>query len=168
MEVYDLIREMIAYEAGVPHRIQHFIKVYTFAKTIGESEHIPPEQQEILEIASIVHDIGIKPSLQKYGSSAGYYQEKEGPAPARALLEKLGMPETLIHRVCFLVGHHHTYNMIDGMDYQILIEADFLVNIFEEQWNGQKVDSIRKQCFRTKTGLNYLDTMFTVQSGKNE
>ena len=33
-----LITEMIRYYAGDPKRIQHFIKVYTFAKMIGEKE----------------------------------------------------------------------------------------------------------------------------------
>ena len=32
-------------------------------------------------------------------------------------------------RVAYLIGHHHTYDKIEGMDYQILVEADFLVNI---------------------------------------
>lgn len=34
-------------------------------------------------------------------------------------------------RVSYLVGHHHTYDHIDGMDYQILVEVDFLVNFNE-------------------------------------
>lgn len=55
-----------------------------------------------------------------------------GPDEAEKLLNKLGVDEKIIERVCFLVGHHHTYNMIDGLDYQILVEADFLVNAYED------------------------------------
>ena len=40
----------------------------------------------------------------------------------------------MIRRVEYLVGHHHTYKDIDGLDYQILVEADFLVNILKMDW----------------------------------
>ena len=38
----------------------------------------------------------------------------------------------MIERVKYLIAHHHTYDAIDGIDYQILVEADFLVNILED------------------------------------
>ena len=44
-------------------------------------------------------------------------------------LSKLGYDKKIIERVSYLVAHHHTYNEIDDVDYQILVEADFLVNI---------------------------------------
>ncbi len=56
---------------------------------------------------------------------------KEGPALAEQMLSELGFEKDVIERVSFLVGHHHTYTGIDGLDYQILVEADFLVNLFE-------------------------------------
>ena len=68
------------YYAGDPKRVQHFLKVYEFAKLIGESESLETETMHILRTAAIVHDIGIKISEEKYGSSNGKYQEKEGPA----------------------------------------------------------------------------------------
>lgn len=55
-----LLQEMIAYYRGDAKRIQHFVKVYQFAKMIGELEQLPEEEQFILETAAIVHDIGIK------------------------------------------------------------------------------------------------------------
>ncbi|HBC26771.1 MAG TPA: phosphohydrolase, partial [Ruminococcaceae bacterium] len=51
---------MIDYYAGDPKRIQHFIKVYHFAKMIGEMERVDARTQEILEVSALVHDIGIK------------------------------------------------------------------------------------------------------------
>ena len=107
---------MIRYYAGDPKRIQHFIKVYTFAKMIGEKEKLPAGEQFILETAAIVHDIGIKPAEEKFGQCGGKLQEQEGPAVAQKLLAELGYPEKVIARVCYLVGHHHTYDGIDGMD----------------------------------------------------
>lgn len=45
-------------------------------------------------------------------------------------------------RVSYLVGHHHTYDHIDGMDYQILVEADFLVNFNENVNEGMEVENV--------------------------
>lgn len=74
----ELIMAMCCYEAGCPERVQHFLKVYAFCQVIGRQEGIPAPVQQILETAAIVHDIGIRPSLKKYGSSAGAYQQIEG------------------------------------------------------------------------------------------
>lgn len=155
-----VIEEMIVYYAGDVKRIQHFIKVYGFAKTIGEQEKIPKAKQEILEIAAIVHDIGIKISEEKYHSSAGRYQEIEGPAEAEKLLLNLELDENLIARVSFLVGHHHTYQDIDDLDYQILIEADFLVNIAEDDMKPETINKIKDSYFKTKTGILFLENMY--------
>ena len=62
---------------------------------------------------------------EKYNSSNGKYQEELGPAEAIKLLNRLNYDEALIERVAYLVGHHHTYSEIDGLDYQILVEAEF-------------------------------------------
>ena len=43
-----------------------------------------------------------------------------------------------IARVAYLVGHHHTLRGIDGIDYQILIEASAAVGAYdfgEEDFN---------------------------------
>ena len=69
---------------------------------------------------------------RKYGSAGGKLQEAEGPAIAKGMLERLGFAPAIVERVCYLVGHHHTYTDIDGIDYQILVEADFLVNLYED------------------------------------
>ena len=42
---------MINYYAGDPKRIQHFIKVYHFAKLIGEMERIGKIPQQLGEIS---------------------------------------------------------------------------------------------------------------------
>ncbi len=147
-----LIHAMICYDAGDPKRIQHFLKVYEFAKLIGTGERLDGSMQHVLETAAIVHDIGIRLSEQKYGSSSGKYQEQEGPPEARKMLADLGYPEAVITRVCYLVGHHHTYTGISGSDYRILVEADFLVNLYEDGVNTEAVQSAYENIFRTDTG----------------
>ena len=58
-------------------RIQHFTKVYTYASYIGNMENLDDKTQEILEIAAVVHDIGIHVCEEKYGHCSGDLQEKE-------------------------------------------------------------------------------------------
>ena len=107
-----ICEEMIKYFGTDRRRINHFMKVYTIAVTIAQQEGLPLSELEILKTAALMHDIGIKISEQKYGSSSGKYQELEGPAEAEKLLDRLGAEESLKDRVCWLIGHHHTYNMI--------------------------------------------------------
>ena len=157
-----LIQKMVEYYSGDPNRIQHFMKVHNFAKTIGVLEGMENKQLYVLETAAVVHDIGIKIAEEKYGSCAGPLQEKEGPAVARALLDSLGYEKEVTERVCYLVGHHHTYTNIDGLDYQILVEADFLVNIYEDGLNRESAQNICEKVFRTGTGKELCRQMFAL------
>lgn len=156
-----LIQKMFAYYSGDSARIQHYTKVYTYASMIGHAEHLSDELQHILETAAILHDIGIKIAEEKYHSSAGVLQEKEGPAAARQMLTECGSySDAVIDRVCYLIGHHHTYNNIDGLDYQILVEADFLVNYFENNLSTETIQKSVEKIFRTETGHRIAEEMF--------
>ena len=155
--------EMMKFYSGDPHQIQHFTKVHSYARLIGMEEKIDNEALEILEIAAIVHDIGIKPAMEKYGSSNGKYQELEGPPLAEKMLSGLGYPQHIIDRVCYLVGHHHTYKDIDGIDYQILVEADFLVNMFEGEMSMDAIKSALNKVFRTDTGKKYCCLIYSIE-----
>lgn len=57
MTVSQLMEKMIRFSAGNIHDIDHFIRVWTYAKIIGEMEHLDEETQYILEVSSITHDI---------------------------------------------------------------------------------------------------------------
>ena len=155
-----IVKEMINYYAKDVKRINHFLKVYSFAKSIGELEALDKNTQYVLEVAAIMHDIGIKISEEKYNSSAGNYQELEGPQVARTMLEKLNEDEDVIERVCFLIGHHHTYGSIDNIYYQILVEADFLVNIFEDKINKSSISVIKDKYFKTAAGIEFLNKLY--------
>lgn len=75
MDINKVTTAMIDYYQGQPKRIQHFLKVHAYAKLIGEQEGLDKEILDILEVAALTHDIGIKISEEKYNSSAGKYQE---------------------------------------------------------------------------------------------
>ena len=156
----QLIMEMTRYYSVDPKHIQHFMKVYAYARMIGEMEGLDRKTQHMLETAAIVHDIGIKESMKKYGDSAGHHQEQEGPAVAENMLERLGYEGDIIKRVCYLVGHHHTYQGIDGLDYQILVEADFLVNLYENGSSKDEVLAAMDGVFVTESGKDILRNMF--------
>jgi uncharacterized protein len=157
-----LITAMIEYYSGDPKRIQHFIKVHSFAELIGLGEKLDGNTMLILEAAAVVHDIGIKAAEEKFGRCDGKLQEQEGPALAKEKLEKVGFEKDVIDRVSYLVGHHHTYKNIDGADYQILVEADFLVNLYEDSLPQEAVVSAYNRIFKTKTGRRLCSTMFKL------
>ena len=138
-------------------------QVHGYAKAIGEAEELDERTMLILETAAYVHDIGIKISEEKYNSSAGNYQEIEGPPIAEEMLTKLGYDKDVIERVSYLVAHHHTYSNIDGIDYQILVEADFLVNIDEDEMTKETAKNVREKIFKTKSGTQMLDNLFLTE-----
>lgn len=159
-----ILLEMIEFESGCPGRIQHFLKVYQFAQIIADAEGMNGETREILDVATLMHDIGIRPCEEKYGHCTGKMQEEEGPAHARAMLEKAGCEsEKLIERVCWLIAHHHTYEEFDALDYRILIEADYLVNAYENSASCEAIRNMRRKIFRTEMGKRLLDTMFLTE-----
>ncbi len=161
-KLHVLKGKMIKYYEGNPLRSHHFLKVHSFAKWIGEEEGLDAETMEILEAAAFVHDIGIKIAEEKYGSDAGPYQEKEGPAAAKSILEESGYSGKLVERVCYLVGHHHTYTNIDGVDYQILVEADFLVNLYEGQESREAIVNAYRNIFQTEAGKQMCREVYAL------
>ena len=52
------------------------------------------------------------------------------------------------------------YTDVDGIDYRILLEADFLVNAFEDNASIESIQHAKESFFETETGKRILDTMF--------
>ena len=121
MTVNDMICKMIAQAGGNKHDIAHFLKVYTYARLIGEKEQLDARS---------------------------------------SFLEDTGVDEAMKERISYLVCHHHTYEDVDGMDYQILLEADFLVNADESQMSEAAIRHARETFFKTRTGTELLDSIF--------
>jgi uncharacterized membrane protein (UPF0127 family) len=123
----------------------------------------PGRYDTSVDNVAYVHDIGIKVAEEKYGSSNGRLQEQEGPAVAEEMLGRLHFDEKIIRRVSYLVGHHHTYDQIDGLDYQILVEADFLVNLYEDGVTKEAVMHAYNKIFRTEHGKRICAEMFGIE-----
>lgn len=153
---------MIELYHGDAKRIQHFCKVHSYAKLIAEMEKVDAKTLFILETAALTHDIGIHLCEEKYGNCNGKLQEKEGPAIAEKLLADLGFSGEVFERVQYLIAHHHTYNNIDGIDYQILVEADFLVNMYEDELSEEALQNAYRNIFRTETGKKICREMYDI------
>ena len=152
----------MTYYSGDAKRIQHFIKVHSFAKLIGEMEQLDPETLTLIEVTALVHDIGIKAAEAQFGSSNGKLQEQLGPDLAKKLLKELDYHEEKIKRVCYIVGHHHTYTDIQGIDNQILVEADFLVNFYEDELGKEAIKTAYNNIFKTPSGKKLCEIMYGI------
>jgi HD superfamily phosphodiesterase len=155
-----IMEKMVGYFGHDTKRINHALKVYAFAQIISSCENLDAGMQETLLYTAVLHDIGIVEAERKYNSSSGKYQQIEGPAIARQILAACGVPAPVIDRVCFITGNHHTYTKIDGPDFQILVEADFLVNIFEDAMGREAAESVGARIFKTEAGKHLLRTMY--------
>lgn len=158
-----LMRAMIKYDGGDVQRIQHFIKVHYFARMIGVAEDVGSEQLFILEAAAILHDVGIHAAEAKYGNSHGKHQEELGPAEAKKVLAEVGgFTEQQTERICWLIAHHHTYTNVTSQDHRILLEADFLVNSFEDNLSKEAIASFRENVFRSPSAIDMLNMMWNL------
>lgn len=160
MTVSEVIEKMIAFSEGNMHDINHFLKVYAFAKTIGELEKLPEDEMHVLEIAAAVHDIACPICRVKYGSTLGAYQEAESEAQLKAFFRDTDIEKSVLERVIHIVSHHHTYTGVDSMAYRVLLEADYLVNADESSYSREKIENAKKIVFETASGLELLNTMY--------
>ena len=159
----ELYLAMWKWDEGDPQLIQHFAKVHSYAKLIGACEGLDEATMFLLETEALLHDIGIIPARKEFGKGSGKYQEKVSDPLVRQMLGELGFDPAIIDRAAFVVSHHHTYKEIDGPDYQILVEADFLVNLFEEDEPRTAIEAAEHNIFKTETGKMLLEQMFLTE-----
>ncbi len=162
MTISDTAVRMIDFYQGDLHDIRHFLKVSAYARVIGLCEKLDETTQAILETAAILHDIACPLCREKYGNMDGRHQEAEGAVLAREFLRHSGLSDGFIERVSYLVGRHHTLTDVQGMDHQILLEADFLVNADEGHYPESKIRSAMEQVFRTPTGIRLLKSVYRI------
>ena len=161
----EVYRAMCDWDAGNARRIHHFAKVHDFARQIGLASGLDENAMFILEIAALVHDIGIKPADAQYGRHDGPLQEQLGEAAAQIMLDAMGLPPAVVRRVSFLVGKHHTTQNVAGADWQILLEADFLVNMVESSYSDEAIDRAEENLFRTAEGKRMLERIRNAEFG---
>ena len=163
MTYEKMMIKMMEVSAGNVGDIDHNMKVYTYAKTIAEAEGADPETQKLVEIEAIFHDISCNACREKYGNTGGDHQEELSEAILRKILPEYSLTKEEEDRICYVISHHHTYTGIEGLDYQILVEADFLVNYGEafEKFGGM-LGMMKEKVFKTATGKYMLNMIYGV------
>jgi HD domain len=150
-------------------RVTHALKVLSFSEEILQGEKVVGEIAETVILTAALHDIGIHEAERKYNSSSGKYQEIEGPPIANRILHEMGISDLIIQRVCYIIGGHHTPSKVDDVDFQIIREADLLVNIEEGGLASDKNANIVKiisENFKTATGKRIAETLYIDKQGR--
>ena len=77
-----------------------------------------------------------------------------------AFLAEFDLTPGEIERIAYLVGHHHHPESIDDLDYQILIEADYLVNADEAGYELNVIVALANSFFERRRGKQILKEMY--------
>lgn len=155
----DLFKDRVALEMKMYFkidfkRIGHAARVARYAEKLVSAEKANPA---VVLSAAYLHDVGIKEAEKKHQSSEAVYQEQEGPAVAREILEKLNAKEELIDEVCDIVGHHHHPRDEETANFKVVYDADRIVNIEE---------SLRKTSMEPDQLEQLIESRFLSENGK--
>lgn len=146
MEVSRVALKMKLHHHGDAVKVQHFVRVYTLAKSIGELEKLSEEEQENLELAAVVHNI----------------EGEERIPTVRDMLNECGVdPETAM-RVCHIVENMDNYEHISSLDHQIFVEARMIVEFKEHNTPSDEIVEFAEKRFITNYGKMFLKRAFDV------
>ncbi len=155
---WEEIRKVFQNDA---HMIDHTQRVFDYTRQIVVGQPgMNEEEKRITALAALLHDIGILESEKKYHSRSGKYQHVEGPPLARMIMIKAGEPQAIIDRVAYIVGNHHHFSKADGIDFQIMIEADMLVNLRNETIRPDKLATFIEKFFNTQRGRELAKSIY--------
>jgi len=145
-------------------RITHALMVLEKAQEILRKERGDPR---VTLAAALLHDIGIREAERKYGSSAGKYQEIEGPPIAKGIMKEVGLEDDTIERVNEIIANHHSARGVDTPEFRIIWDADNIVNLAdEEEKDGRgRIGEIIEKTLKTKTGKKMALEMFLKEEG---
>lgn len=152
--------ELISVMTGIfgrdSRRVNHALKVLKYAEEIQSHEG---GDLLVVTAAAILHDIGIHEAERKHNSSAGHLQEIEGPPIAEEVMRKLDMDEDVIDHVSKIIANHHSAKDIDTLEFKIIWDADWLVNIREEFPKNDltRLQTMVKKIFKTVTGIKLAE-----------
>jgi putative nucleotidyltransferase with HDIG domain len=162
-ELVEALRaEMETVFAETPGMVDHTMTVYQHAMDIHEVEGGDPE---VVAASALLHDIGIPRAREVHGSSAGPFQEMEGPPICREILTRLAFPPEGIALVCGIVANHHTAHdsdIVSTMEFRILWDADWLVNFprSHRDSTGEEKERAIQEIFRTARGREMAEQFF--------
>jgi HD superfamily phosphodiesterase len=154
-----LIEEMKDVFGDDRKRIEHALAVLDYAEQIQNVEGGDPL---IVRAAAILHDIGIHEAERKYGSSAGKYQEIEGPPIAEEILKRYDISAEAIEHICRIIANHHSAKDIDTIEFRIVWDADQIVNLLTDSSEpaNEKLQDIIDKKFKTDEGRRLAAELF--------
>ena len=154
-----LIGEMKKVFGDDQKRIKHALSVLDYAEQIQAVEGGDPL---IVKAAAILHDIGIHEAERKYNSSAGKYQQIEGPPIAEEILKRYDIDAEAVEHICKIIANHHSAKDIDTTEFRIILDADRLVNISEEYQDASqdKLQKLINNKFKTQEGGKIAEKLF--------
>jgi putative nucleotidyltransferase with HDIG domain len=141
-------------------RIGHAANVARYAEQIVKGERGDPA---VVLCAAYLHDIGIHEAERRYKSTAAEHHEEEGPPIAREILKRLGATEDLIEEVCDIIGHHHHPRDEETLNFNILHDADLVVNLEEKQKKApidrEELVTLIERSFQTGGGRQLAESI---------
>lgn len=163
-----LIEELENYFAEDKIRINHALKVTEYAENLIETfkEKYPNKDinEQVIIYSAVLHDIGIKNAELKYESSAGHYQEIEGPPVAREIMESLNIDFDMMDEIAEIIAHHHTPGKVSSNNFKLLYDADWLVNLPEaydlKNKNVSEIDKLIDKVFLSEIGKKLAEKEF--------
>jgi HD superfamily phosphohydrolase YqeK len=142
-------------------RIGHATRVARHAEAIAAKEG---GDLAIILAAAYLHDIGIHEAERKHGSTAARFQEQEGPAIARQIMEDVGAAPPMIDEVCDIIGHHHHPRQEETLNFKILYDADLIANIEDtakkKEPDKKHLENVIEKNFLTETGRKRASDIF--------
>ncbi|HBO70287.1 MAG TPA: phosphohydrolase [Deltaproteobacteria bacterium] len=163
--MYEKVRKEVERFFGEDaRRIAHALEVTSHALRI---QAVEGGDREVVTMASLLHDVGIKPAEERYKSSAGHYQEKLGPPVAEKILKELGVEGRKIATVRELIAYHHTPGKIRTKEFPCLWDADMIVNLREVAgtMSGEKIAPLIETKFLTAEGKRIARGIYLTAPG---
>jgi len=152
--------EMETYFGADARRIDHAHRVLDFARRINAVQKADPL---VVECAAALHDIGIHEAERKYHSTAGNYQEIEGPPIADGILARYPEIDSADREhIGKMIANHHSARDIDTPEFRVLWDADWLVNIPDELGTDDPVKLRRciDRIFKTDAGRSIAEKLY--------
>ena len=155
-----IIDRMESHFDGDHRRISHALDVLQYAERImGAGKDV---SALVVRAAAILHHVGVPQAERKHGSSAGKYQELEGPPVAREILEGLGIAPPVIDHVCRIIANGYSVRDIDTPEFRIVWDSDWLVNIPAQYDTTDKahMSELIEKVFKTVSGKRIAERLF--------
>ncbi len=158
-----LLEAMEAVFNGDTRRVEHARRVTEYVEQLWRQEGA---DYHVVIAAAVLHDIGIHEAERKYGSAGGRYQEIEGPPIARRILSELGLEQEQIEEVCEIIAHHHSPGKITTVNFGVLYDADWLVNLKDDYdiRDVKKLGTIIDRVFLTESGKALARQVYLQES----